>query len=227
MQRRINETQITTYLVQPGSPQKVKYYVFRRINTGGLTLNSQEIRHALNQDQAAKFLRDVAENNTFRQALKIPDKRMQDRELILRSLTFAINDYSKYEKPLAEFLDRGMEQIDKLKSNQLETLNESFFSGLRRSILLFGRHAFSRSLLKGVKYRLNAALFEVWVSQLSILNSKQFEKLIAKREILIEDYKTLLANEDFKTSVVSSTSSKQSVTRRFMEIISLIEKHSK
>lgn len=225
MQRRINETQVTTYLIQPGSPKKVKYYVFRRINTGGLTLNAQEIRHALNQDQAADFLKSIVEDSRVRDYFKIPDKRMQDRELMLRGLTFMYTPYGEYEKPLADFLDRSMERIEKMKSSELEDLRTSFFDGLNRARIFFGKHVFSRSVVKGINYRLNAALFEVWTSELSKLSHEEFSKLVRNKSAFMGEYKNLIEDKDFEGAVVSSTSGKNAVSIRFSKIINILKKH--
>ena len=113
MQRRILETPITTYLIQPGTPKKVKYNVFKRINSGGLGLNAMEIRNALNQDKPsekkrspAEFLRDLSEDVRLKEILKLQDKRMEDRELLLRAYSFIEKDYTEYEKPLSGFWTR-------------------------------------------------------------------------------------------------------------------------
>ena len=49
MQRRILETELVFHVIQPSTPKGVTRTIFRRLNTGGLSLSDQEIRHALYQ----------------------------------------------------------------------------------------------------------------------------------------------------------------------------------
>jgi uncharacterized protein with ParB-like and HNH nuclease domain len=90
LRRRILETNITTFLIQPGTPKEVKYNVFKRINTGGLGLTPMEIRHALNQKgNAGKFLKNMTEKeDSFFKAFfsqnRMEATRMEDRELLFR-----------------------------------------------------------------------------------------------------------------------------------------------
>ena len=64
-QRRIDETVINVYLVNPSTPENVKFNIFKRINTGGLTLEPQEIRNALFQGQATEFLQECSKLECF------------------------------------------------------------------------------------------------------------------------------------------------------------------
>ncbi len=235
MQRRILETPITTYLIQPGTPKKVKYNVFKRINSGGLGLNAMEIRNALNQEKSserrkspAEFLKELSEDSRLKEILKLQDKRMEDRELLLRAYSFIEKDYTEYEKPLSGFLDKTIETLYNKNNAELDKLATGIINAIYFQRELFGKHIFSRSIVEGSsRTQLNSALFEVWVSETFKLNNNQKNILLANKNKLIQEYRELFNDEDFFRAVASSTSGKGSVTDRFTKIHTLIKKYSK
>jgi len=228
MQRRILETPITTYLIQPGTPKEVKYNVFRRINTGGLGLNSMEIRNALNQGKPANFLRDLSEDNDIKSILRLQDKRMEDRELLLRAYAFINTEFINYQKPLSSFLDKAMESLEQKTAKELDILATGIIEAIFFQVELFGKHIFSRSISgRFNRIKLNSALFEVWVSQIYKLSDTQRKALLKNRDELVGDYKELLKNENFIRSVATSTSGKAAVKTRFEGITNLIHKFVK
>ena len=82
-QRALLRAQVTIYIIRPGTPKKVTYILFERLNTGGLTLNPQEIRHALNQGIPSKYLEELVEIPSFKSLITMSDGRMKNRELAL------------------------------------------------------------------------------------------------------------------------------------------------
>lgn len=227
MQRRILETQITTYLIQPGTPKQVKYNVFRRINTGGLGLNPMEIRNALNIGNASTFLRGLSEDDELRSLIKVQDKRMEDRELYLRAIAFINVDHTKYTTPLSGFLDKAMENLARLNAKELDKIKSGIIKAIKLQKELFGRDIFSRSIDKKSNLKLNSALFEVWVSETYKLLDVQQKKLVANKERLVKKYIQLISDPSFSRVVSTSTSGYSSVQLRFDKIKELINENIK
>lgn len=55
--RRIHQTQIFSNVIDPQTPTKVKFDIFKRLNTGGSPLNAQEIRHCMSGQRCRDFLK--------------------------------------------------------------------------------------------------------------------------------------------------------------------------
>ncbi|SHH51042.1 DUF262 domain-containing protein [Flavobacterium johnsoniae] len=82
-QRRIKTFQITTYVIEKGTPNTVKYNIFKRVNTGGLELREQEIRHAINQGVPSELVADLARGeDTIDETNKICTRKNHDGEEI-------------------------------------------------------------------------------------------------------------------------------------------------
>lgn len=97
---RVLETEFTFTVINPGTPEEVKRNIFKRLNTGGMPLSSQEIRNALYTGASTELLNKLAEITTFKEATgcSIHTERMEDKELILRFIAFYLRDYVTYTK---------------------------------------------------------------------------------------------------------------------------------
>lgn len=228
-QRVINETQIITYQIEAQTPKEVRYSIFNRINTGGLPLNAQEIRQALNQQgQGVKFLIECTENEVFRNIVNIPSKRMLDRELVLRFISFKLsNIYENFPyNSMGEFLDKAMEKLDEIiDENQFSKLKSTLFDTLEFSEEILGKgHRFSRNIADTTKTKsLNRSLFDVITVCFSEIKDKERFKL--KKDIFYEKFINLLQDErsDFSKAIVEGTSTKKAIEDRFRIMNDLIK----
>ncbi|HEV3357508.1 MAG TPA: DUF262 domain-containing protein [Pseudonocardiaceae bacterium] len=110
-QRFLRTRVMRATIIGADSSPSMKFEVFERLNTGGLALNAQEIRHGLNMGKLSDLLRELEVSTPFRACLgsQRPRKRMVDQELILRF--FALQDrLSQYRTPLVRFLNDYMRE---------------------------------------------------------------------------------------------------------------------
>jgi hypothetical protein len=220
-----DDTQLLFYNLMPGTPNQAKFTIFSRVNTGGMQLTPQEIRHALNQGPITDLLASLSNNPIFRTVTKgvVDTLRMGDRELILRVLAFMHLGHIEYRKfnEFESFLVYAMEQLNKLAPVQLDELAESFLQSLKKVEALFGRYAFRKFYaINGRRSPFNKALFEVWTTTVRPYST---EELISERAKIFEEFVYLVNfSETFSRSISSSTSSFTAVSNRFMYIEDLL-----
>jgi hypothetical protein len=225
--RRIEEAPVTLYLIKPGTPLNVKYSLFYRINTGGLTLNPQEIRHALSQSvnngQASQFLKKIAESDYFKKYVRVYDKRMLDKELIFRYIAFKITNFEKYKEPMIKFLNEAMELLGRADKTLLNKLETDFKKAILISWDIFGENAFRKSI-KDDKTRkvINRALFEVITTILSELTEEEIIKIKKNKEKFLREYLNLLNKTEFDNRISISTTYSDNVKYRFKIIRELV-----
>lgn len=232
LQRRIEETAVTIFAIQKGTPEEVKFNIFKRINTGGLPASSQEIRNALNGGRVRQFILKLVQSQEFKLATtnSIKDKRMADRECITRFLAFMLQNPSEYtRKDFDAFLNRVMSDLDNPSVTSdiaLQKLENQFYSAMDRARLIFGRYAFRK--FYGQQHRLmpiNKAIFESWSVNLARLSQEQADTLIARKAQVLDDFAKLMGNNKntFEEDVSQGTGSPPRVRRRFSAVKTLIE----
>jgi hypothetical protein len=189
--QRIFMTQFSVNIIDARTPSQVKYDLFRRINTGGVSLNAQEIRNSIAKPHVRNLLRRLACSEEFKLATdnSINDDRMAAQELVLRYIAFYMaydyrNRNLEYKKSDLEFfLDDAFERINKMNELELSIFEENFKKSMNNAYMLFRNKSFRKynlTNINGKKQLINKSLFTSMAVILSyieisplISNSKQ------------------------------------------------------
>ncbi|QTA93531.1 GmrSD restriction endonuclease domain-containing protein [Desulfonema magnum] len=226
-QRVIEEAYLHLYVIKPDTPAEVKFSIFYRINTGGMVLSPQEIRHCLHQGQATILLKELAESEEFLEATtgSINTKRMDDRECVLRYCAFHLvytGLMQQYNKPdLNQFLSDAMTKINEMDVSAILNLKNYFLRSMRISKEIFGEHAFRKMFARnGRRNPINKALFEVWSQCLERFDDNQ---LFSNKNRIIDGFINAMNNDkDYMASVTQGTGGVKKVQKRFATTMQII-----
>jgi hypothetical protein len=191
LQARIEDYQIHAYMIQPPTPESIKFHIFDRVNRAGTQLNKQEMRHALYQGRASQLLERLSETYEFKKAtgnsLKI--ERMRDRYAVLRCISFyllyknILGSY-QYKSNIDDFMAYVMEFINTNASDELINEIENVFIRSMAAIYeALGEDAFRFDNRYGTRRPINVGLIEMlaFVFQDGVIHTVNIDKI--KNEI--------------------------------------------
>ncbi len=190
------------------SDEDIKYEVFQRLNTGGVSLNDQEIRNSVYPGPLNDLILKLSEKSIFQKLLGILDKQesiiyqeMKDAELILRFFTFVENP-SYFLGDISRKMSEYMYNNQRMDSTRLRNLKSKFNSTIRIVGKLFGDNGFKRwrpenqSWKKKIITPLFDAVMFSCVECIGITIPTSFEK-----EDFISKYKELFLDEEFQDAI--------------------------
>jgi hypothetical protein len=219
MQRRFKEFNITAYLINKDNPPEIKFNLFKRINTGGMVLTPQEIRHALNAGVAAEFLKELAEDPSFKQATdgKIRNQRMEDRDFVNRFLAFFILGEFTYGEDMDAYMSKALQKLKQTSEQERDAIRQAFRQSMKLAHEIFGEYAFRKryDLSHARKYPINKALFEVVSVSFARLNPEEVELLKERKDLFQHEFVAKFnASPKFRQSIETSTGDKSNVLHR-------------
>jgi len=228
LQRRIKSFPITAHIIQEGTRDDIKYILFSRINTEGLTLAPQEIRHALNQGKPADFIKELAELPSFRKAtdFSIKSLRMEDRDFVNRFIAFYFTGHHNYQPDLNSFLNLGMANLKNKSEEVLQRVKQGFIQANELAFDIFPKDAYRKRANDTARRKpINKALFDALSVNLARLNELQVEKLRKNKGLFRERIKLLMRNDkDFKNAISFGTGQKDKVKLRYKKIEHILQR---
>lgn len=206
----------------------VLYDIFYRLNSGSVSLSTQELRQVLNRGEFANFL--IETTNTPQPIHKVmnleePDKRLRDIEVILRCLSIIMFG-NKYNGNLKVFLDTTMKTINEDWNNYKNPVF-SIYSAINDCIheladIFNDYNKIGRKFTDGkLEPRFNRVLLEV---QIYFFYHLDFTLVNAetKRSFLDGFIKLCQKDADFRSSIESSTKNIDNYRIRFDKFQKLI-----
>jgi hypothetical protein len=226
LRRRFQQTQIFVNVIEPQTPDDVKFDVFRRINTGGSPLTSQEIRHCMARKRSREMLKSLTQLPVFHQATDgafRSERRMADREVVLRFCAFrSMSDVDEYREfnSLDSFLLDFSRRLDgahvskpALSNADLDRLAADFDRAMRTAVAVFGNAAF-RKYPTWAKRRgpINRALFESWAVALADYEPAQVEP---HKLAIVKAARARMEAYDYNAAISQGTGDLAKVKLRF------------
>ena len=221
--RRIGQTQFVVHVIDPQTPYRVKFEIFRRINTGGSPLYPQEIRHCMSKDRSREFLKTLANEQSFLTATGESFKdhpRMADREVVLRFLAFRICSPDEYAQhpSFDDFLGSVTERLDNdISEEELKKLSVDFIRSMKNSYSVFGENAFRKWPLDAERRSpINKSLFESWSTVLADYSETSIKENAG--ELAHRARRMMTLDQEFMGSISSSTGSVSNVRIRLAKV---------
>lgn len=114
---KLKRSYIRAEILRKESDQRLRYYMFKRLNTGGEILEAQEVRNAtirLLSNDFNSYISELSRNEDFAYCIDIisDNQKLQkfDQELVLRFFSYK-NDGERYRHDVANFLTDYMEAV--------------------------------------------------------------------------------------------------------------------
>jgi hypothetical protein len=235
-QSKIEDCPLTLHVIKPPTQDRVTFDLFDRVNRGGTRLNNQEMRNAIYQGPATKFLRDLVQFDSFKEATEnsIKPDRMKDTYLVLRMISFylwkkkqlvSVKDKDsplvEYRSDLEDFLGKTMDFLNHESSSVFrEDFLKKFNSGMQGCKNILGTGCFRLPKKSGGSRRpISMALFE----SVSYFIMELLDQSQEKYESIRNRFQCLLSDEKFIRSTSYIVDSNISVKNRFDMVEEIIK----
>ncbi len=190
------------------SDPTTQFEVFKRLNTGGVHLNDQEIRNCALNGNFNELLIRLSENEIFAKLIGTHDnssspmyQQMKDVEWVLRFFTFRKNP-ENYTGKISRRMDEFMSRHKKITNVELKNFQTEFLDTIIMVKDIFGNNAFKRWKPDNETFpnRLLVALYEA--EMLICYKYLEFkDKLTLSRDEIMKEFKELFSDDIFQDSI--------------------------
>ncbi len=210
-QKRIRNTYIYIIDLKQTSPSdnnSSMYLVYERINTGSTRLNPQQIRMCVSHGSYIRYICNKAVDEKWKTVFGIDDKSSGVSELILRFISLYYTQ-GTFKGSIKNFLDKSLKENREFQLHSQDEISVLFDKSFFVMTELFNAKSFTP------KKSFNGYMMLVtWISIANIVSSidNYQEWFDSHKELLAQQYKSVLANETVKDFISNTRRSANSQT---------------
>ena len=226
IRRELDNSSLRCTVITGYNDIQVLYDIFYRLNSGSVSLSTQELRQSLIPGDFADYLLEITNSKQpIHDVMNVegPDRRFRDIENLLRIMSF-VKYPQMYNGNLKKFLDDSMRRITSNWATEKNDIND-IYKKINFAIDLLSK-IFNDYTAIGRKYdgdemlgRFNKVLFEVELFYFIHLDSS----IENQKEQFIKGLKELCNNDaQFRDSIESSTKSMENYRVRYSRFQDLV-----
>ena len=210
---QLKRTPCRIEIILKESDFKMRYELFKRLNTGGEGLSRQEIRNCIYRGldtRYNKFVTALSNDPIFRECIIIStqsEEMMYYEELVLRYLALKNKGTRYSQSNIQDFMDEYLESKCREYSAEEKERDERIFGNIMKIIYKMR----DKEIFKLGKRQFTTSLYDAIMLTLSDISQKVDEIDIEKLATRIAELKI---NPDFKKYVGSGSSNPTSITNK-------------
>ncbi|MBI4307052.1 MAG: DUF262 domain-containing protein [Chloroflexi bacterium] len=209
------------------SDVEIKFEVFKRLNTGGIRLNPQEIRNSTYPGPLNDLILQLSEHTRFHALLGITNRQrsaifleMRDAEFVLRFFTFRDN-WEEFSKGMQPSMDQFMALNQRMGRQELDDLKTSFLNTIDAVAAGFGDKAFQRWETSRQKWR-SQVLASLFDAQMFACLGIDPDTLRRHHPAILAGMRQLFENTEFRRSIDAATNTPSFFRSRIKAVRAMI-----
>lgn len=213
---RIEDTELAVNILDEKCPQIVKFDILRRVHTGGIPLNLQEVRNIMALPKVRVLLQKMAQCEEFQQATqrRVKDLNLRAQELCLRYLTvlFAYDwEHRNFrnDDSLLTMMDQMIIRLNHWPEEKLNQLFQTFRLTMLNCEKILGKDSFC----KKDHNKINKSLFVGWSVVLSNVKPDTIVLQENTQKIRFAYREILTPNTEFYRTITSSPGTRNNILR--------------
>lgn len=231
LQSALEDYLLRVVQIQNKSHPDVRFEIFRRLNSGSMKLNDQELRNCVYRGPYNDMLAELAADSDFLSLLGLdaPHYRMRDREMVLRFFAFQHSSHLNYKPSMKRFLNIDMQTHRNLDEAERRQLASSFQQAVKLSKTVFGDNAFRRYKIgdeqnvhgEWEERRVNKGLYDIVMYGFARYPAPQ---IVPSSDAIREELIWLMTHDyDFIRAITVTTDNKPHTEIRFSKWLTSLE----